>query len=98
MGIGFFQQSENKEGDDDKKKKDDGGLFFKHLITSNYDTVGERHNIMLRSSREIAYSLRHTCPLTVLVVNKYMSELGFRTVYVDGEPLWVMYERDETDI
>lgn len=98
MGIGFFQQDQNKEGDDDKKKKDDGGLFFKHLITSNYDTAGERHNIMLRSSREIAYSLRHTYPLTVLVVNKYMSELGFRTVYVDGEPLWVMYERDETDI
>ena len=97
MGIGFFQQSENKEGEDDKKKKDDGGLFFKHLITSNYDTAGERQN-MLRSSREIAYSLRHTYPLTVLEVNKYMSELGFRTVYVDGEPLWVMYERDEIDI
>lgn len=62
MGIGFFQQSENKEGEDDKKKKDDGGLFFKHLITSNYDTVGERQNIMLRSSREIAYSLRHLTP------------------------------------
>lgn len=98
MGIGFFQQSENKEGEDDKKKEDDGGLFFKRLITSNYDTAGERQNIMLRSSREIAYSLRHTYPLTVLVVNKYMSELGFRTVYVDGEPLWVMYERDEIDI
>lgn len=98
MGIGFFQQSENKEGEDDKKKKDDRGLFFKRLITSNYDTVGERQNLMLRSSREIAYSLRHTYPLTVLVVNKYMSELGFRTVYVDGEPLWVMYERDEIDI
>jgi hypothetical protein len=97
MGIGFFQKTENKEGEDDKKK-DDGGLFFKRLITSNYDTVGERQNIMLRSSREIAYSLRHTYPLTVLVVNKYMSELGFRTVYVDGEPLWVMYERDEIDI
>ncbi|WP_443908780.1 hypothetical protein [Prevotella sp.] len=97
MGIGFFQQSENKEGEDDKKK-DDGGLFFKRLITSNYDTAGERHNIMLRSSREIAYSLRHTYPMTVLVVNKYMSELGFRTVYVDGEPLWVMYDRNETDI
>lgn len=97
MGIGFFQQSENKEGDDDKKK-DDGGLFFKHLITSNYDTAGERQNLMLRSSREIAYSLRHTYPMTVLGVNKYMSELGFRTVYVDGEPLWVMYDRNETDI
>lgn len=97
MGIGFFQKTENKEGEDDKKK-DDGGLFFKRLITSNYDTVGERQNLMLRSSREIAYSLRHTYPLTVLVVNKYMSELGFRTVYVDGEPLWVMYERDEIDI
>lgn len=98
MGIGFFQQSENKEGEDDKKKKDDGGLFFKHLITSNYDTVGERQNIMLRSSREIAYSLRHTYPLTVLEVYKYMSDLGFRAVYVDGELMWVMYERDEIDI
>lgn len=97
MGIGFFQKSENKEDDDDKKK-DDGGLFFKHLITSNYDTAGERQNLMLRSSREIAYSLRHTYPMTVLEVNKYMSELGFRTVYVDGEPLWVMYDRNETDI
>lgn len=97
MGIGFFQQSENKEGEDDKKK-DDGGLFFKRLITSNYDTVGERQNIMLRSSREIAYSLRHTYPMTVLEVYKHMSDLGFRTVYVDGEPLWVMYERDEIDI
>lgn len=98
MGIGFFQQSENKEGEDDKKKKDDGGLFFKHLITSNYDTAGERQNIMLRSSREIAYSLRHTYPLTVLEVYKYMSDLGFRAVYVDGELMWVMYERDEIDI
>lgn len=98
MGIGFFQQSENKEGEDDKKKKDDGGLFFKHLITSNYDTAGERQNIMLRSSREIAYSLRHTYPMTVLEVYKYMSDLGFRAVYVDGELLWVMYERDEIDI
>ena len=97
MGIGFFQQDQNKESNDDKKK-DDGGLFFKHLITSNYDTAGERQNLILRSSREIAYSLRHTYPMTVLEVNKYMSELGFRTVYVDGEPLWVMYERDETDI
>ncbi len=98
MGIGFFQQSENKEGEDDKKKKDDGGLFFKHLITSNYDTAGERQNIMLRSSREIAYSLRHTYPMTVLEVYKYMSDLGFRAVYVDGELMWVMYERDEIDI
>ena len=97
MGIGFFQQDQNKESNDDKKK-DDGGLFFKHLITSNYDTAGERQNLILRSSREIAYSLRHTYTMTVLEVNKYMSELGFRTVYVDGEPLWVMYERDETDI
>lgn len=97
MGIGFFQKSENKEGEEDKKK-DDGGLFFKRLITSNYDTVGERQNLMLRSSREIAYSLRHTYPMTVLGVNKYMSELGFRTMYVDGEPLWVMYDRNETDI
>lgn len=98
MGIGFFQQSDNKEGDDDKKKKDDGGLFFKHLITSNYDTAGERQNLILRSSREIAYSLRHTYPMTVLEVYKHMSDLGFRAVYVDGELLWVMYERDEMDI
>lgn len=98
MGIGFFQKTENKEGDDDKKKKDDGGLFFKRLITSNYDTFGERQNIILRSSREIAYSLRHTYPMTVLEVLKYMSDLGFRAVYVDGELLWVMYERDEIDI
>lgn len=98
MGIGFFQQSDNKEGDDDKKKKDDGGLFFKHLITSNYDTVGERQNLILRSSREIAYSLRHTYPMTVLEVFKHMSDLGFRAVYVDGELMWVMYDRNETDI
>lgn len=97
MGIGFFQQSENKESDDDKKK-DDGGLFFKHLITSNYDTAGDRQNLILRSSREIAYSLRHTYPMTVLEVCKCMSDLGFRAVYVDGELLWVMYERNETDI
>nr|WP_302945847.1 hypothetical protein [uncultured Prevotella sp.] len=97
MGIDFFQKTENKEGEDDKNK-DDGGLFFKHLITSNYDTFGERQNLMLRSSREIAYSLRHTYPMTVLEVLKYMSDLGFRAVYVDGELLWVMYERDEIDI
>lgn len=97
MEIGFFQKTENKEGEDDKKK-DDGGLFFKRLITSNYDTFGERQNIILRSSREIAYSLRHTYPMTVLEVLKYMSDLGFRAVYVDGELLWVMYERDEIDI
>jgi hypothetical protein len=97
MGIDFFKKTENKEGEDDKKK-DDGGLFFKRFITSNYDTFGERQNLMLRSSREIAYSLRHTYPMTVLEVLKYMSDLGFRAVYVDGELMWVMYERDEIDI
>jgi hypothetical protein len=97
MGIDFFQKTENKDGEDDKNK-DDGGLFFKRFITSNYDTFGERQNLMLRSSREIAYSLRHTYPMTVLEVLKYMSDLGFRAVYVDGELLWVMYERDEIDI
>lgn len=107
--IGFVQYFCN---DEDDKKNNDGkqpaakasqaesedGLFFKRLITGNYATHGERRRLILRSSREIAYSLRNTYPVTELEVTKYMTALGFETATFDGEPLWRLYELHDFEV
>lgn len=108
--IGFAQYFSNDE--EDNKKTNDGkqpaaktpkaepeeGLFFKRLITGNYAAHGERQRLILRSSREIVYSLRNTYPVTELEVTTYMTALGFETVTFDGEPLWRLYELHDYEV
>lgn len=109
--IGFAQYFDNDEKEN-SKKTDDGkqsaaesaaakieeGLFFKRLIADNFAAHGERQRLILRSSREIAYMLRNTYPVTELEVTKYMTALGFETATFDGEPLWRLYELHDYEV
>lgn len=82
---------------DNTQDRDEGMEFFSRFISDNYARRGERSRLMLRSSREIAYALRHTYPLSEHKVSEYMRRLNFGTVTLDGEPLWRLYELHDTD-
>lgn len=98
--IGFVPTLER--GEDEKRNvrtnEPNEGLFFKRLITASYAASGERQRLILRSSREIAYSLRHTCPVAVEEVSQWMKALGFEVATIDGEPMWRMYELKDMEI
>lgn len=98
--IGFVPTLERGEDEkrDVRKNEPNEGLFFKRLITASYAASGERQRLILRSSREIAYSLRHTCPVAVEDVSKWMKALGFEVATIDGEPMWRMYELKDMEI
>lgn len=83
---------------DVRNNEPEEGLFFKRLISDSFAVNGERQRLILRSSREIAYSLRHTCPVAVEEVSKWMKALGFEVATIDGEPMWRMYELKDLEI
>lgn len=83
---------------DVRKTETNEGVFFKRLITASYAASGDRQRLILRSSREIAYSLRHTCPVAVEEVSKWMKAMGFKMELVDGEPLWRLYELQDLEV
>lgn len=74
------------------------GEVFRMFIADHYAPQGERHRVTLRSSRELAYSLRNTYPVTEAEVTAYMTELGYDSVIVDGEPLWRLYELHDYEV
>lgn len=97
--IGFVPTLErDDEKRDVRTNEPNEGLFFKRLITASYAASGERQRLRLRSSREIAYSLRHTCPVAVEKVSQWMKALGFEVATIDGEPMWRMYELKDMEI
>lgn len=83
---------------DVRKTETNEGVFFKRLITASYAASGNRQRLILRSSREIAYMLRNTYPVTTEEVAKLMKAMGFKMELVDGEPLWRMYELKDLEI
>lgn len=74
------------------------GEVFRQFIADHYAPHGERHRVTLRSSRELVYSLRNTYPVTEAEVTAYMTEMGYETVNVDGEPLWRLYELHDYEV
>ena len=82
----------------DKTEKDACAEFFRQFISDNYANCGDRSRLILRSSREIAYALRHTYPLSESEVSEYMHMLGFDAVLLDGEPLWRLYELHDMEV
>lgn len=82
----------------DKRENDACAEFFRQFISDNYANCGDRSRLILRSSREIAYALRHTYPLSESEVSEYMHMLGFDTVLLDGEPLWRLYELRDMEV
>ena len=64
--IGFMPtlERDDEEKQDVRNDEPEDGLFFKRLISDNFAVTGERKRLILRSSREIAYMLRNTYPVT----------------------------------
>ena len=82
----------------DRQDKDAAMEFFRQFISDNYANCGDRSRLILRSSREIAYALRHTYPLSESEVSEYMHLLDFDTVLLDGQPLWRLYELHDSEV
>lgn len=96
--IGFVPTLERSEDKDVRKNEPEEGLFFKRLMSDNFAVTGERKRLILRSSREIAYMLRNTYPVTTEEVAKLMKAMGFEIATIDGEPMWRMYELKDMEI
>lgn len=82
----------------DKQDKAACVEFFRQYIDDNYANCGDRSRLILRSSREIAYALRHTYTLSESEVSEYMRQLDFHIVLLDGQPLWRLYELRDCEV
>lgn len=98
--IGFVPtlERDDEEKQDVHKNEPEDGLYFKCLMSDNFAVTGERKRLILRSSREIAYMLRNTYPVTTEKVAKLMKAMGFKMELVDGEPLWRLYELQDLEV
>ncbi|WP_308246726.1 hypothetical protein [uncultured Prevotella sp.] len=98
--IGFVPtlERDDEEKQDVRNDEPEDGLFFKRLISDNFAVTGERKRLILRSSREIAYMLRNTYPVTTEEVAKLMKTMSFKMELVDGEPLWRLYELQDLEV
>ena len=72
--------------------------LFKAFIQNKYNTFGAQQNLIMRTSRELAYDCRELCEPSLPDINIVMVELGYEAQPFMGSSAWVLYEKDIDNI
>jgi len=89
IGFGSYGDGDDLE---EEQKKDKDVEALKTLIQSIYSPDGITEQKEFKTTAELIYELREMIPATGREMRTALSEMGFEIKYIDGTPMWVMYQ------
>lgn len=85
--------SKNGKGSDTLSDKELFKQMMQEQYQPTYDIPGHEGSQLLCTSRDLQYKYREMCTVSVSTVAEVMLELGYTFTFVNGSPIWELYQR-----